>query len=154
MRIIELKGNYARLTDREPFLLPQKLEIGFKHVGYDLSNAFITFQNGSVKEKYKLTNPMTVDNKFLFTGRLFSKIEMYLKGEKVKEWDCLPIEIKETEEATIVFDVLSGLEERLDEIEKNYVPIEKFNDLLSKYNVLVEKHNTLTETVKEIKENY
>ena len=154
MRTIHLERNYGRLANREPFLLPNELKLKFDHVGYDLSNAFITLKNGLVKEKYKFTNPFIVDKKFLFTGRLFAKLDMYIGDKKVKSWDCLPIEIKETDEAVIAWDLLSLLEKEIKELKENCVPKTAFNELLSKYNVLVDKHNELTETVMQIKENY
>ena len=92
--------------------------------------------------------------KFLFTGRLFAKLDMYIGDKKVKSWDCLPIEIKETDEAVIACDLLSLLEKEIKELKENCVPKTAFNELLSKYNVLVDKHNELTETVMQIKENY
>ena len=148
------KNNLGRLSNREPFLLPDKLLLKFSHAGYNLENAFITLKNGSNFEKYKLQEPFEVAPDFLIAGNLNIRIEMYVGDEKVKQWDCLPIKIRETEMGVEIFDIVSRLEDEIAYLKNNSVEKKTFNDFLIKYNEFVEKHNELTETVHQIKENY
>ena len=142
-RIIELNKHTARLTNNEPFLLPDKLQLVFKAIGYNLSTAFVCLQNGDVRSMHVLTTPFTVPEKVLFGGALNISVKLYQKGECVKTWNCLPIILKETEFGVEVYDQLSAIEKRLDSIT---------DTLTNAHNDLVASHNELDETVKAIKE--
>lgn len=153
IKTIELtKSNVARLGDTEPFLLPDELVLQFNSIGYDLSTAFVSMQNGEVKTQEKLKNPLTVDKKVLIAGDLNIGIHLYKGGNLVKNWYCLPIRIAETEQGTMAFDVLSQIEKRLEALEKNSATKKQHTALLNAHNALAENHNTLAETVSEIKE--
>lgn len=149
-KTIELKGSIARLLDKEPFLMPDNLILNFKHVGYDLSNAFITLRNGEKIVKEKLSKPYKVPVEVLFTGDLHTKIEMYLDGKKAKEWLGAPIRVVETEQGLQLNDLLYELERKIN----NCVKISTFNNLAENHNNLAENHNKLADTVSDIKENF
>ena len=153
IKTIELtKSNVARLGDTEPFLLPDKLIFEFKSIGYDISNAFISMQNGEKKVQYKLTNPFYLPPEVLFAGNLNIAIHCYKDGEKIKSWYCLPIKIIETKHGVFAFDVLHEIEKRIQLLEENSATKEQYNLLANAHNELVKNHNELTETVSEIKE--
>lgn len=147
-KTIKLLENHARLDDYEPFLMPDKLIVNFEHKGYDLSNAFITLRNGEKIEKFKFLNHFEIPKNFLYAGDLYVKVEMYLGGEKAKQWISLPIRIKETKTGLVINDLLYELEKKI----SNSVDIKTFNDLVSVVNKLIENHNKLAETVSELKE--
>lgn len=144
-KTIELNDNVARLLDREPFLLPDKLVFNFKHIGYDLSNAFITLKNGEKCIKQRFVAPFVVPSEVLFAGNLYLKLEMYLGETKAKEWNCLPLKIVETDNGLEVNDFLELLEKKMQD---------NVNCLTEKINEFITKHNELAETVSAIKENY
>jgi hypothetical protein len=145
---IELKrSNIARITDREPFVLPDELVLKFNSLGYDLTNAFIVLQNGSQKAMYPLRNPFKVPNDILYSGILEIGIKAYKGGTKIKDWVCSPIRIKEADQGLICFDFLYDLEQRLAKVEEALVTKKD-------HNILVEKHNELADTVSEIKEKF
>ena len=155
IKVIELrKSNIARLTDREPFILPNKYELEFKSIGYDISNAFVSLKNGTKKCLYPLTNPFLVPDSVLFAGTLEIGVKAYKNGEVIKEWGCIPVKIKETEHGVMCFDYLAELEERILKLEENQTTKADHNILVVAHNDLAEKHNELTETVKEIKEKF
>lgn len=152
---IELTRNaIARLSNVEPFLLPDNLELEFFSKEYSLRNVFISLQNGDVKGQYKYTKPFNVDNRFLFAGKLNIGITMYIDGEIAKRWSVSPITIKETHFGIVAFEKMTLLSNEVKEIKENYVSKSKFNKLLDKVNELAEKHNQVVETVNAIKENF
>ena len=110
----------GRLLNKEPFLLPDKLELDFQSIGYDLTSAFITLKNGEVKEKHKLIRPFTVPEKFIFAGLLNISVDAYKNGVLIKHWDILPIKIIETNEKMECFDLLADLDKRLTALEKQH----------------------------------
>lgn len=146
------KSNVARLEDTEPFLMPDKLIFEFNSVGYDLKNAFVSLQNGTVKMLYKLTDYFVVDEKVLFAGVLNVGIHLYRDGKCIKSWYCLPIKIVEVEHKVYGFDVLSEFEKRIKALEDNNITKESHVNLAKSHNELATKHNELAETVSEIKE--
>ena len=153
IKTIELtKSNVARLGDTEPFLLPDELVLQFKSTGYDITNAFISMENGEKKVQYKLTNPFYLPPEVLFAGELNIGIHSYKDGKKIKSWYCLPIEIIETEHGVFVFDVLHEIEKRIQLLEENSASKEQYNLLANAHNELANNHNELAETVSEIKE--
>ena len=153
-RIIELDRNgIGRLANNEPFLLPDGLELIFRASGYDLSNAFVSLRNGSVKDVYRLASPFKVDEKFLFGGNLNIGVKLYSGGVCVKNWAILPIKLVESDFDIEAFDYLGDLEARVEMFEKDYVPIGRYNEVVDKLNKLIDKHNELTETVRDLKEN-
>lgn len=117
VKTICLYDKAARLENTEPFIIPDDLQFNFKSVGYDLSNAFITLQNGTLKETFKLTNPFAVPADFLFAGRLLGKVEMYLDGKKVKTWNLYPLKIEETDGTIESFDEIADLLKRVEKLE-------------------------------------
>jgi hypothetical protein len=140
-KIIELNQNgIGRLTEREPFLLPDTLELEFKTKNYDLSNAFISLKNGVEEGKFKLTFPFVVDKRFLIGGKLEMTLRLYANDVLVKTFAITPIKLVETTYGIHAFDFLSLLED-------------KYNKLFEKVNELIEKHNALDEHVADIKEN-
>lgn len=149
IKTIELKGSIGRLLHKEPFLMPDKLQFDFKHIGYDLSNAFIVLRNGDITITEKLTKPYIVPKQVLFSGDLHIKIEMYLGEKKAKEWSICPLRIKETRPGLVINDLLYELDKKV----TNIVDKDTFNKLLTIVNELIEKHNKLAETVSELKEN-
>ena len=151
---IKLLNYYARLIDNEPFLLPDdNLTLNFKHQGYDLSNAFISLRNGERTAKYKFNNLFVVPQEFLFVGDLHIKVEMYLDGEKAKQWIVLPIRIRETDNGIQAFDVFSSLEKQIQSIKEDYVSKEKYNFVVNKLNEIISKQNELADTVSAMKED-
>lgn len=116
------KSNIARLEDVEPFLLPDTLEINF--IGnYDLYNTFIIFKNNEIVIKEKINGlPIRVPEDVLFAGRLQISVKKYINGELAKNWNCLPLIIKEINGETYCYDEilnrLSSLEERIDNLEE------------------------------------
>ena len=155
IKTIELtKDRFARLSDREPFLMPDKLELDFNSIGYDLTNAFINLKNGEISERYKVERPFIVPEHFLFAGNLYVSIDAYLEGTLVKHWDVMPIKIIETTGEVYCFEFLSDIEKRLANIEATIVSKDEFNELKAHINTAIESHNELAETVSEIKETY
>ena len=112
------KETVGRLSNREPFLLPDNLIFDVKSIGYDLTSAFITLKNGNIQDKYKLTLPFVVPDKFLFAGILNFSIDAYQKGELYKHWAFLPIKIIETNEGLECFDLLADIDKRVKALEK------------------------------------
>lgn len=147
---IKLDGSYVRLLDKEPFLLPGELILEFQHIGYDLSNAFITLKNGEKIEKFTFEKPFKVPKEFLYAGDLYVKVEMYLGDTKAKDWNCLPIRLVETETGLTGFDLLASLEKKVSES----VPKKDFDTLIEKVNEIIKKQNEIADTVSAIKENY
>ena len=153
-KTIELnRDGIGRLAKHEPFLLPDGLEIIFKSCGYDLTNAFVSLRNGTVKDIYKLTTPFKVDEKFLFGGNLNISVKAYSGDICVKTWSILPIKLVEADYEIQAFDYLGDIEERLEKLEKDYVPYSKYLEVVEKLNNVIQNHNELAETVSEIKEN-
>lgn len=128
-KTIELT-KYARLVEHEPFLLPDLLEIDFQSCGYDLSNAFITLKNGEIKEKYKLSRPFIIPDRFLFVGELQISIDAYSKDSLIKHWDCLPIHIRETEEGMQCFDFLGKIETQIEKLTERIAKLEKAHEII------------------------
>lgn len=153
VKTIKLLDNYARLVESEPFLMPDKLIVRFIHQGYDLSNAFVTVKNGTKIEKYKFANPFVIPSEFLFAGDLYIKVEMYLGGEKAKQWTTLPIRIMETATSLIAYDLLSSLENEIKTIKEDYVSKEKYLLVVEKLNEIAKKQNEIADTVSVIKED-
>ena len=121
VKIIQLgTEKTGRLLNKEPFIMPDKLEFTFNSIGYDLTSAFITLKNGEIKEKYKLTQPFTVPDKFLFAGILNIGIDAYKNAVLIKHWDILPIKIVETHENLECFDLLADIDKRLTALEKQH----------------------------------
>ncbi len=142
-KIIFTKGN-ARLSNTEPFLVPDDLVLEVENTCYDLSRSFITLKNGNVGGVFPFKNGFIVPKDLLFSGRLTATISAYsLDGEKIKEWSLLPIKIVEVENKTIVYDEIEGVKTAL---------TKEVNELRAKVNELIEKQNRLAETVREIKE--
>lgn len=153
IKTIELgRNNLARIKEQEPFLLPDKLILSFTTARYDLSNAFVSFQNGKVKEQQKLTNNLIVAESLLFEGMLNIAVHLYHEGKCIKSWYCLPLEIKETKHGTMAFDKLNEIEKKLDFVVNNFVAKEQFTELRDFCNTLANNHNEVVETVSEIKE--
>lgn len=139
---IELKSEgVGRLANREPFLIPDELELEFKCKSVQLNNAFISLKNGNEKGQYKLKNPFVVPERFLFGGNLEISIKSYVGETIIKKWAVIPIKLIESEYGIHAFDFLDLLNE-------------KYNKLFAKVNELIEKHNELEEHVKDLKENY
>ena len=153
VKTIKLLDNYAKMVEHEPFYLPDKLIVKFKHIGYDLTNAFITIRNGTKIEKYKFANPFVIPSEFYFAGDLYLKVEMFLGGEVAKQWTMLPIRIIETELGLVGFDLLTSLENEIKAIKEDYVPKEKYNLVVEKLNEIATKQNELAETISTIKED-
>lgn len=155
IKTIELtREKFARLLEKEPFLLPDILKLDFQSIGYDLTQAFITLKNGEVKEKFLLEKPFTVPEKFLFAGMLNISIDTYHKGMLVKHWDCLPIKVVETEEEMHCFEYVAELEKEIKDLKENTVSKVEYEKLVNKINEIIDKQNEIAETVSEIKENY
>ncbi len=154
IKTIELtKDRIARLSNKEPFLLPDVLEFQFESIGYDLTNTFIILKNGKVEEKCLISNPFKVPEKFLFAGNLCMAIDCYINGRLAKHWDFIPLSIKETEDTLRCFDFLFELEKKIDEIGNKSVTKKELEIVVEKLNETIEKQNKLAETVSEIKEN-
>lgn len=150
---IELKKEkIARLSNKEPFILPEILELEFLST-YDLSNAYITLKNGENKATYKITKPFTVDNKFLQAGKLYLSICLYVDGVAAKTWEVAPIKIFEAKGKVYAFDELTRLESRVEYLENTTVSKADYLTLLEKVNELITAQNKTAETIKEIKEN-
>jgi hypothetical protein len=150
IRKIKLTENLARLSNREPFLLPGVLTFKFEHKGYDLTNAFIHLKNGEKEETFRFTNPFVIPKEFLFTGDLYYKIDMYINDVKSKEWSGLPLRLQEIDGGVQALDIVYELEKKLE----NSVSKKEYNELLNTVNDLITKHNELIDTVNAIKENY
>ena len=154
-RIIKLsKSDVVRIENTEPFLLPGTLTLKFNAIGYDMQNAFISIQNGTIKGHYRYKKEFVIDEKFLFSGKLNITVHLYMDEKVVKEWHVLPLKIVETEFGIQCFDFLTELEKKIESLETNTVDKESFNLVTTKLNELSEKHNELAETVIAIKENY
>lgn len=134
------KDNVARLSNTEPFLMPDNLILSFKSNGYDLRNAFISLKNGEKKGQFKLSNPFVIEQDFLFAGQLDIDIRLYNdEGEIAKKWSVVPIKIKETEFGITGFDLLADLERR-------------YEQFIEAFNALAESHNDLADTVRDLQE--
>ena len=153
IKTIELgRNNLARIKENEPFLLPDTLVLDFVSTRYDLSNAFVSLQNGKIKKQIKLTSPLLVDEELLFEGILNIAVHIYEEGKCIKSWYCLPLEIKETQHGVVAFDKLNEIEKKLDFVINNFVSQDQFIELKTFCNSLGKNHNELTDTVSEIKE--
>ena len=110
-----------RLSDREPFLLPDDDLIFKVETVYDLSNAFITFQNGGAKAHFKITSKeIKVPYSVLFAGLLHFQIDIYYNGKIIKKLVGSPLQIVETETNCVLFDMLSDLDRRVLALEKQH----------------------------------
>ena len=121
LKHIELtKSAVARLLEKEPFLLPDNLELEFKGSGYDLSQAVLTVKNGEKLMQFPFSKKVTIPKEMLFAGNLSMKITMYLGAEKLKEWSVLPIRIIETDTFVEGFDLLTDIENKVNKLLKEH----------------------------------
>ena len=148
------KNSLARLEDKEPFLMPDFLELEFKSIGYDLTNAFIVLKNGEKQGKFRLEKVFRIPDEFLFAGVLNMSIYAYINGELLKQWNVLPIKFIETENDVQGFDYFGEIERQISEIKNDYIGKEEHKRVIEKINEVVDNQNKLIETVSEIKENY
>lgn len=148
------KNSLARLSDKEPFLMPDFLELEFKSIGYDLTNAFIVLKNGEKQGKFRLEKVFRIPDEFLFAGVLNMSIYAYINGELLKQWNVLPIKFIETENKVECFEFLSELEKQLNELKTTYTKKEEHDLIVKKLNEVIIKQNEIAETVSEIKETY
>lgn len=130
-KIIELnKQGIGRLKINEPFLLPDEIELNFIAKGYDLSNAFISLQNGENSGVLRLSNPFNVPDEYLHAGYLNMRVEMYIGDKVAKRWDIMPIKIYEVPSGTEMKDYLGELEEKLAEQQERIARLEKQNEII------------------------
>lgn len=125
LKIIQLDRKGARLVNREPFLLPDNLQFDFENIGYDLSDAFVTFKNGDKSEHIKLTKPLTVPDSVLFAGKLEMQIDVWNDGKIIKSFYLPPFQIVETNKNMQCFDILAEYEKRLQEQNERIIALEK-----------------------------
>lgn len=124
IKVIELDRKGARLVNREPFLLPDCLQFDFDNIGYDLSNAFITFKNGEKKEHIKIVKPLTVPDSVLFEGKLEMQVDIWNDGKSIKSFYLPPLQIVETDKGMQCLDILAEYEKRLQEQDKRIIALE------------------------------
>lgn len=115
---LKVEKNILRLSNREPFLVPDDLSFVIENTAYDLSNAFITLQNGDKKAHFKVSREFAIPADLLFAGILNFQIDIYYKGERIKRLVGAPLQIVETNDRIEIFDILTNIEERLSELEK------------------------------------
>lgn len=125
LKIIQLDRKGARLVNREPFLLPDNLQFEFENIGYDLSNAFITFKNGEQKEHLKLVKPLTVPDSVLFAGKLEIRIDIWNDEKVIKTFYLPPLEIVETDTGIEVLDIVYQYQKTLLDFNKRLTALEK-----------------------------
>lgn len=118
VKIIQLNKAGARLVNREPFLVPDELELDFNNIGYNLTSAFMSFKNGEITALKKITRPLKVPDEVLFAGVLEMAIDIYYNGELVKHLEILPLKIQEVENTITATDLFSELETRIAALEK------------------------------------
>ena len=118
--IAELNGNVAVVSDNAP------LSLSFIS-NYDLTTAFVTLCNGSVKiENIPLAEKLEVPKELLFEGRLLISVEMFIDGEVAKRWRVPPIRLKEANstefeaypELSALMKLYFDLEERINGLDK------------------------------------
>ena len=103
--------------NREPVVLPDTLDIQFLS-NYDLSNILVCVRNGDKEDKIKAINGRINLDAFLFAGTIEINVKMLAKGEVVKEWELVPILVKEYEGTYQIKDLLKDIEDRLDVLEQ------------------------------------
>lgn len=140
----------ARLSNGEPFLVAKNEELclEFESGNYLTDNLIINLKNGKLSEKYKVSKNFQVPKEFLQGGELFVGVNLLVKGDVVKHWDCEPITIIETNAGHLLEGTFNEFRKELQELTQKYV------NLTERYNELAIKHNELSQTVAEIKENY
>ncbi len=111
------KETTPRLT--EPFSVNEDKEIILCfNTEYELQSAKITLANGDAFGSFDFKKEFTVPDKFIFVGRLFICVEMYMGDKVVKKWEVFPISIEETPTGLKIFDYLTSLDERLKKVER------------------------------------
>ena len=125
IKTIQLDKKGARLVNREPFLLPDKLQFDFENIGYDLSNAFITFKNGEKSEHLKIVSPLLVPESVLFAGKLETRIDIWYNGKIIKTFYLMPLQIVETDVGIEVLDILYEYQKTLSEFGERLIALEK-----------------------------
>lgn len=158
-KIINLNSSkIARLADCEPFIICTNdlLELEFVSTYYLLNDLVVCLKNGEKSEYLRITGRvLKVPQHLLFAGKLEVIIALVVRGETVKQWDCVPIVLKETETEVNAFEELSELEKKHEELKKQFDDLKlKYEILVEKFNGLADKHNELADTVSSIKENY
>lgn len=124
IKIIQINRTGAWLANREPFLLPDELQFDFENIGYDLTQSFITFKNGEASEHVKITRPLTVPESVLFAGKLEMQIDVWSNGKIIKTFYLPPLEITETDNGVMCFDILAEYEKRLQEQNERIIALE------------------------------
>ena len=111
------KENGARLA--EPFTTKEtdNIVINFE-TEYELNAAKITLNNGDINGVYDFKKVFEIPEKFMFAGRLFGKVEMYVGGKVVKRWEIFPIDIAQTPEGLKLVDCLTAFDDRLKKVER------------------------------------
>ncbi len=106
-----------RLT--EPFTVKEDKNILLSFItDYELKTAKITLTNGDITDTFNFEKDFIVPDKFMFVGRLFIYVEMFVGDKSVKKWEILPISIERTNTGLKIFDYLSSIEERLKVVER------------------------------------
>lgn len=158
-KIINLNSSkIARLADCEPFIICTNdlLELEFVSTYYLLNDLVVCLKNGEKSEYLRITDRVVkVPQHLLLAGKLEVTIALVVRGETVKQWDCVPIVLKETETEFNAFEELNILQKRFDEQQKQLEDLKlKYSVLAEKFNGIAEAHNELADTVSSIKENY
>ena len=103
--------------NRDSVILPDTLDVQFVSK-YDLSNILVCVKNGEKKETIKAINGKVNLDAFLFAGKIEINVKMLACGEVVKEWELVPILVKEYEGTFQIKDLLKDIEDRLDALEQ------------------------------------
>ena len=132
VKTVELKRDgIGRLVDCKPFLLPDVLEIQLKTVGYDMSDVFVSMQNGTIRAHKKVeNNTFEVDKELLFAGFLNMRVHMYHDGKEAKIWDVYPIKLVETNFGIEAFEYLRVIEEKVDKVQEEVNELKKQHEII------------------------
>ena len=119
------KEQLIRFGDSEPFILVENEGLFFDFdTFYNLSNAIMTVKNNAIVSKLKVKPNLEIPKDLLFAGRLEICLDLFLDGQIVKHWDCLPIKIIEHEGKLKCFEEfreeINALEKRVKALEEQH----------------------------------
>lgn len=166
-RVICLEKVKGYFKNANPIAVSQgeECKIGIAS-NYNLSESYITFENGDTIEEVKIDGmTTTIPQEVLFTGWLKVAVNMYLNGKPVKSWLIPPIRVIENDTKTVdgleivqahdteiatLKEGKASKEELQAEVEKLQEQIDLINTNLSEF---VVKYNKLADIVALLKEN-
>lgn len=136
-KIILTDESLVRFDNFEPFFMQKNsdgvfeedLTLCFENY-HDLTNASVTFYNGSKEKTLKFEKTINVPAEVLFTGQLRIGVDMFIGKNKVKHWDVLPLAIYEAENGYRLLDYFEDVETRIKSLENEITELKKQNEII------------------------